>query len=82
MILGAAADGPGAVLLDILVVLVAAKVTAEVAERLREDGVNVWVSRPGHPRLDGAPGDVVRASVHYYNTEDELDRLCDLLARD
>ena len=50
----------------------------EVGRRLREHGVNVSVSLVDHARLDlphrGLP-DLVRASVHYYNTDDELDQL-------
>ena len=45
---------------------------------LAERGVNVSVSLVDYARLDlenrGLP-DLVRASVHYYNTDDELDRL-------
>jgi len=45
--------------------------------RLARAGINVSVSRPSSTLLDfearGVP-DVVRASVHYYNTEDEVDR--------
>ncbi len=45
--------------------------------RLGRAGINVSVSRPSSTLLDfearGVP-DVVRASVHYYNTEDEVDR--------
>jgi selenocysteine lyase/cysteine desulfurase len=50
----------------------------DVQRRLRAAGVNVSVSQVEHARLDlperGLP-DLVRASVHYYNTEAELDRL-------
>ncbi|MBP2703799.1 aminotransferase class V-fold PLP-dependent enzyme [Microbispora sp. RL4-1S] len=53
--------------------------SADVVALLRERGINVSVSRPGSARWDfearGLPP-MVRASVHYYNTEDELDRLC------
>lgn len=53
-----------------------------VQQRLREHDVNVSVSIVDHARLDlaarGLP-DLVRASVHYYNTDDELDRLIDAL---
>ena len=54
----------------------------EVQQRLALAGVNVSVSLVEYARLDlterGLP-DLVRASVHYYNTEDELDRLIDAL---
>jgi selenocysteine lyase/cysteine desulfurase len=49
-----------------------------VQQRLGESGVNVSVSLVDYARLDlpsrGLP-DLVRASVHYYNTDDEIDRL-------
>jgi selenocysteine lyase/cysteine desulfurase len=54
----------------------------DVRARLRAQRVNVSVSWGEYARLEpgrDAVGDVVRASVHYYNTEDELDRLCDEL---
>ena len=44
---------------------------------LRERDINVSVSTPSSTRLDAearALPDLVRASVHYYNTEDEIDR--------
>jgi selenocysteine lyase/cysteine desulfurase len=45
--------------------------------------INVSVSRVSSTRLDmearGLP-DLVRASVHYYNTEEEIERLCRVLA--
>ena len=54
----------------------------EVQQRLAQHGVNTSVSLVEYVRLDlpdrGLP-DLVRASVHYYNTEDELQRLIDAL---
>jgi selenocysteine lyase/cysteine desulfurase len=56
----------------------------DVRGRLRAAGINTSVSPMEYARFDlaarGLP-DVVRASVHYYNTEDELDRLCAALPR-
>ena len=57
---------------------VAGEPASEVAKRLGADGVNVSVTPVTYSRLDlGARGldAVVRASVHYYNTEAELERL-------
>ena len=54
----------------------------QVQRRLAESGVNTSVSYASSARLDlprrGLPA-LVRASVHYYNTEEELDRLVDTL---
>jgi len=50
----------------------------EVRRRLGERGVNVSVPPASHARFDlprRGLREVVRASVHYYNTDDELDRL-------
>ncbi len=50
----------------------------QVQQQLADHGVNVSVSLVDYARLDltarGLP-DLVRASVHYYNTDDEVDRL-------
>ena len=46
---------------------------ADLAARLQAAEVNVSVTSPGWARFDGAPPRV-RASVHYYNTEDEIAR--------
>jgi selenocysteine lyase/cysteine desulfurase len=54
--------------------------TAEVVAALRERGVNTSLSPAAYARLDfGARGltDLVRASPHYYNDVDDLDRLVD-----
>lgn len=49
----------------------------EIQRRLQDQRINTSVSDPNSTLLDatkrGLP-DVVRASVHYYNSEDELDR--------
>ena len=50
---------------------------AEIQQALRERDVNVSVSPPASTRLDAEARDLpdlVRASVHYYNTEGEIDR--------
>ncbi len=50
-----------------------------VRQHLSRSGVNTSVSNVRSAQFD-FPGrgltDLVRASVHYYNTEDELARLC------
>jgi cysteine desulfurase / selenocysteine lyase len=56
----------------------------EVRRRLRAQGINLSVSTAASTRLDmDARGlaVVLRASVHCYNTEDEVARFCDALAR-
>lgn len=51
----------------------------EVRRSLRAKNINVATSTPSSTRIDAEKRrlpDVIRASVHYYNTEDELDRFC------
>ena len=63
---------------------VAGRSPAEVTATARAAGVNVSVSERPAARLDlgGArPESVVRASPHYYNTDDELDALAESVAR-
>lgn len=56
----------------------------EIQARLSQHGVNLSVSLLDHARLDlperGLP-DLVRASVHYYNTDEELEQLLAALPR-
>jgi cysteine desulfurase / selenocysteine lyase len=56
----------------------------QVQRQLADRGVNVSVSLVDYARLDlptrGLP-DLVRASVHYYNTDDELDQLVNALPK-
>lgn len=55
-----------------------------VKERLALHSINVWTSPCRSTRLDmEARGlaDVVRASVHYYNTETEIERFCRTVAQ-
>jgi cysteine desulfurase / selenocysteine lyase len=64
---------------------VAGHEAAEVVSTLRARGINVSSSAVSSSRFDfeahRLPATVVRASVHYYNTEAELDALGDALLR-
>ncbi|MBV9160769.1 MAG: aminotransferase class V-fold PLP-dependent enzyme [Pseudonocardiales bacterium] len=56
----------------------------DVRRRLAALGVNTSVSHASSARLDLPPrglSELVRASVHYYNTDEELDRLINALPR-
>jgi selenocysteine lyase/cysteine desulfurase len=69
----------GQVLCGIVTFTVAGVSSAEVVAALRERRINTSVSLAEQGPYDLAArqlADVVRASVHYYNTEDELDGLC------
>lgn len=58
--------------------------SAEVQRRLAREKINVSVSLEEYSRLDLSErniADLVRASVHYYNSEEEIDRFCDCLGR-
>jgi cysteine desulfurase / selenocysteine lyase len=54
----------------------------EIQMRMRQANINVSVSVQEYARLDleprGLPS-VVRASLHYYNTEAEVERFCEVL---
>jgi selenocysteine lyase/cysteine desulfurase len=69
----------GAELSGIVSFAVAGEAPADIQRRLRAAGVNVSVSTVSSTRYDmEARGltELVRASVHYYNTEEEIERLC------
>lgn len=56
----------------------ASVITAAAADQ----AINVSASSVASTRLDmegRVPGDLVRASVHYYNNDEEIDRLCAVL---
>ena len=54
----------------------------EIKRVLGAHAVNVSVSPVEYARLDRRARDLVRASVHYYNTQAEVDRFCEVLARE
>lgn len=72
----------GAVLAATVTFTVEGAAPAEMRERLARRGVNVSVMDAESARLDWDPRgltEAVRASVHYYNDENELDRLVEAL---
>lgn len=67
----------GSLLCGIVTFTIAGVEAEEVRAQLRQQAINVWVSTAGTNRLDlEARGieDMVRASVHYYNSEAEIER--------
>jgi selenocysteine lyase/cysteine desulfurase len=76
---GVAVHDRGTELSGIVSFTVAGEAPADIQQRLGAQGINVSISTVGSTRYDmEARGltDLVRASVHYYNTEEEIDRLC------
>jgi selenocysteine lyase/cysteine desulfurase len=66
-----------------IVTFTAPRPASEIKRDLAERGINVSVTAAPSTRLDmDARGltDMVRASVHYYNTEEEIGRLVEALA--
>ena len=75
---GVTVQDRGEVLGGIVTFTVEGRSATEVATTLRAQNVNTSVSSATSARLDLAPrglSEVVRASVHYYNSEAELDTL-------
>ena len=75
---GVTVHDPGRVRCGIVTFAVAGLSAEDVKDALARDGINLTVSSTGTAVIDslerGLP-DLVRASPHYYNTEEELDRL-------
>ena len=70
----------GAVRCGIVTFTVDGVEASELKDRLARDRINVTVSPPSSTLLDSTARELpelVRASVHYYNTDEELDRLVD-----
>ena len=70
----------GAERCGIVTFTVEGRATADVVAALRAAGVNTSLSPATYARLDFGPRgltDIVRASPHYYNDIDDLDRLVD-----
>jgi selenocysteine lyase/cysteine desulfurase len=80
---GVAVHDLGAIQCGIVSFTVAGKPAAVVRDTLRPQNINVSITTLPFTRLDmEARGleELVRASVHYYNTEDEIERLGAALA--
>jgi cysteine desulfurase / selenocysteine lyase len=67
-----------------IVTFTAGRIDSEdLAARLLDESVNVHVSKPGDTRLDferRSLGSMIRASVHYFNTDEEVARFCELVS--
>ena len=53
----------------------------DTVDTLREQAINIESSSPFSTRLDFEDrnlGTLLRASVHYYNTDEEIDRFCEV----
>lgn len=56
----------------------------KLAARLRASQINISVTTPASARLDSqfsGQQDIARASVHYFNSEEEVERFCEILGR-
>jgi selenocysteine lyase/cysteine desulfurase len=73
----------GAELCGIVIFTVSGLEAGAIQEALGARAINVHKSRLRRTRLDMDPRgieEVIRASVHYYNSEEEVDRFCAALA--
>jgi cysteine desulfurase / selenocysteine lyase len=71
----------GAIKGGIVTFTVGSHPSAEVAAALRSAGVNTSVTTPWHHHFDGRPlPPMVRASTHVYNSDEDLDRLIDVVS--
>lgn len=80
---GVAVHDKGAERCGIVTFTVADEAAGSVVKRLRAKGINTSASGVESTRFDMASRgltEIVRASVHYYNTEAEIDRFCAAVA--
>jgi cysteine desulfurase/selenocysteine lyase len=76
---GVSVHDKGQVRCGIVTFMTAQKSAAEVQSALSKRGINVTTTSPFGTRLDMEARGLemlVRASVHYYNTEEEIERFC------
>lgn len=81
---GVTVHDPGRLRCGIVTFTLASREAEQVREHLFRQGINVWTSSVFSARLDMEARDltrVVRVSPHYYNSEDEIERLLDCLKR-
>lgn len=75
----------GAVKCGIVTFTVADKTPEQIRDAMKPHNINVWLTDVGSARLDlearGLAGGLVRASIHYYNSEEEVERFCRMLER-
>ena len=79
---GVQVHDPGPTRCGIVTFTVDGLAAQRVRDRLAADGVQVWTSSAVHAQLDlphRQLHEVVRASVHYVTTDDELDRTVELV---
>jgi len=72
----------GKVRCGIVTFTVKGKDPQEMRSELWKHRINVWISPVEMARLDMESRElqsVVRASVHYYNSEAEIERFCEML---
>ena len=80
-IAGVAVHDKGAVRGGIVTFTVDGHESSEISATLRAAGVNTSVTTPSHHRFDGrALPPMVRASTHAYNSDEDLDRLLEVVA--
>jgi selenocysteine lyase/cysteine desulfurase len=81
--MGATITDTGSVRGGIVTFTLAGVEPADLRDAMTPLGVNIWTSSQSSSLIDMQQrglDEVVRASVHYYNTEDEIDRFLALVA--
>jgi cysteine desulfurase / selenocysteine lyase len=81
---GVTVHDPGTVRCGIVTFAVAGRSAADVKQALARERITVTVAEAAHALIDGHERDLpdlVRASVHYFNTDEELERTVDCVRR-